>query len=166
VKAAEKIETVILNKFNRLKTAKVISQDQYETWVQSYNNFILYLTIYRSNKDKTALKNLEASLNWINALYKKKIPKKVTPAPVVTPKKLIWEVFPLWKEQRLKAYNDEVKNLQLILKHFWYFSYEATGYFGQTTSDMLKKFSQEKLNITYPWYLSTEMITKIKSLEY
>jgi hypothetical protein len=113
------------------------------------------------------LKNLETSLNGINALYKKKVPKKkVTPAPVVTPKKLIWDVFPLSKEQRLKAYNDEVKNLQLILKHFWYFSYEATGYFGQTTSDMLKKFSQEKLNITYPWYLSSEMITKIKSLEY
>lgn len=165
IKTFQQIEKAWIGKFQRQLQAKVISQSEYESVIQDYNTFVAYITIYRSNKDKSIIPLLQKSINNIWNTYKKRIPRPISTPPVIQVKK-VSDVYPLQNVQRLTAYNDEVKNLQLILKHFGYFEFEATGYFGNTTNNLLQKFVEEKLLMTYPWFLSQEIIEKINNLTY
>ncbi len=164
-KGFTQIEKALLTKFKKQLATKVISIQEYQNIITQYNNFVLYISIYRYNRDLSIVPIIENSFLGLRNTYKKKLPKKSPPLLIANQKK-VQDVYPLSSEQKLTNYNNEVKNLQNILKHFWYFEYEPTWYFGNTTNEVLKKFVEEKFNITYPWYLSQEIILQIQELQF
>jgi len=59
-------------------------------------------------------------------VYSKKIVASKTHEFVTTNKILVKDVYSFNKDLKLKDYNDDVKNLQLLLKHYNYFPFDAT----------------------------------------
>jgi hypothetical protein len=66
-KVMDKIEIVMFNKYNKLLSNKKISQEKYKEIIEDYNNFILYLSVYKINNDEVS-KNL--AKNYLEKIIK------------------------------------------------------------------------------------------------
>lgn len=162
-KALSILETKVIWKFDKLKNAKVITEEEYIKWIKAYNNFILDLTIYRNYPNKfsktRALENIKIFI-WI---YSKKIPTIQIPQKI-----LIKDKFTFTRDLKFWDYWDDVKNLQIILKSYWYFdNLDTTWYFWNITKTKLIEFSKNVLKInSTDWIFNSQIRQAIGELEY
>ncbi len=153
-----KIENIILTKFDKLLANKQISTENYNTSIENYNNFVLYLSIYRDTRSLDSKTKWKYYLAEVIKTYNiKLIIKKIT---------LVWDVYTFTKDLKIGDYNDEVRDLQTLLKHYNYFPFEPTWYFWNQTSEYLKKFCSEVLYTNFNWIFNSEIREKINNLEY
>lgn len=162
----KKVETIIINKLKKLRDSQTISLEQYNKAISDYNNFVLYLSIFQEYD-----RNTVAGKRWLEAvtslmkIYKLKVIEKTTielsPTAI-----LVKDKYSFTKNLQYWDYNDDVKNLQIIMKSYWYFNYETTGYFWWVTQTQLAKFASEILWISNSnWYFNDEKRQKILELE-
>jgi hypothetical protein len=71
-KPLDKIEIIMFNKYNKLLSTKKINNDKYKEIVEDYNNFILYLSFYRINKDDISKNLAKSYLEKVIKNYKMK----------------------------------------------------------------------------------------------
>ena len=64
-----KIEIILFKKFQVLLTKKKITQLVYNNTVSNYNNFILYLTIFRDTKNKESKEKWKYFLSELIKIY-------------------------------------------------------------------------------------------------
>ncbi|EKE26429.1 MAG: hypothetical protein ACD_4C00295G0002, partial [uncultured bacterium (gcode 4)] len=167
----EKLETKILNKFKLLKVSWTISNSEYSNWINAYNDFVLYLSIYRTYKPKEAKNRAIEPIRIFTGLYSKKIEysqeeiQKPAEEKVVSLK--IKDKYIFTKNLNFWDSNDEIKNLQIILKSYWYFGdFTPTWYFWNTTKAYLISFSKDILKIDNPnWLFNEKIRTLIWELE-
>ncbi|EKD65971.1 MAG: hypothetical protein ACD_49C00072G0008 [uncultured bacterium (gcode 4)] len=147
--ALDKLEAKILAKFEKLKDSKTITFDEYLAWINAYNDFVMNLTIYRMyNKPMEAKVRAKNAINiWYN-IYKKQI-LETPQISIETPQiLLVKDKYTFSKDLKVGDYNDDVKNLQTVLKMYWYFdSLNPTWYFWNITKDYLIKFAKDILKI-------------------
>jgi len=166
--ALKKIEGKIFNKFVALRDANVITKAEYKEALQQYNDFVLYLTIYRYHKTTSSkFKALAALKSWLQT-YRLSVPFVPTPlddeevaqeVPPATPSveapaidapaiKTIGDIYTLPKALKFGDRGDDVVTLQNILKQFGYMKYtRSTGYYGDITATNLAKLSKEILHM-------------------
>ncbi|MCP4523690.1 MAG: hypothetical protein GY828_05765, partial [Candidatus Gracilibacteria bacterium] len=140
--ALQKIQTKITSKLFKLLNTGSIDQQQFDTAINAYNDFILELSIfveYRHDASKT--KALEA-LKIFYPFYKIAIIQEpIITTPVV---EIVTETygdsytFPYLLKQG--DYHESVGDLQEILLQEGYFDYAVTKYYGPITSAALKDF--------------------------
>jgi len=93
-------------------------------------------------------------------VYKLKVIKKIIETTLIKDK------YTFNKDLKVWDYNNNVKNLQIIMKSYWYFDYEATGYFGNATKSSLIKFAENVLDThNSDWVFDYKMRIKIWNLE-
>lgn len=161
------IEKIMFLKYKKLLQTNTIDKEKYNEIVDDYNNFVLYLSIFRNYKDEKAWKLWKEYLSKVVNHYNTKITEKkvIINNETRTTQKII-DVFPLTKDLKFWDYNDEVTTLQKMLKHYWYFDLEPTWYFWNTTWASLEKFTKEFLKTNYNWYLNENIRQKLSELDY
>lgn len=161
------IEKVMFLKYKKLLQTNTINKEKYNEIVDDYNNFVLYLSIFRTYKDEKAWILWKEYLSKIVKHYNTKIAeKKIVVNNVVKTTQKIIDVFPITKDLKFWDYNNEVTMLQNMLKHYWYFEFEATWYFWNATWASLEKFTKDFLKINYDWYLNDSIRQKLKEMDY
>lgn len=163
-------------KLNNLLSTNSITQDEYNTAVYAYNDFILHLTIFfEYNKLENARIEALKQARIFIPIYNKKIAiqniysqiseevlpvtpvveKPVTPVTDTTPEiinqRIYGDVYYFDYELRLGNYNDDVQHLQKILKKEWYFNYTTTSYYWEITAKAVADFAKQKLGLDVTW---------------
>gem|GEM_PF-7066551 len=162
-KALATLETKVLAKFDRLLSSGTITQTEYETAVQAYNDFILHLSLYRDyGRTKLSKDRALAAIKIFTGVYAKQVIDtgdislsselaQKQQAYTEATKKLVGEVYTFSKDLGIGDKNQDVTNLQTILKSYGYFgTLSPTGYFGTLTANYLAKFSTDILGISNP----------------
>lgn len=166
--ALDKLEAKILAKFEKLKESKTISEEEYLTWINAYNDFVLNLTIYRmyNNPAEAKVKAIKAINIWYN-IYKKQILETPTSEIKIPQTLLVKDKYAFRNDLKVGDYSDDVRNLQTILKMYWYFdALNPTGYFWNITRDYLIKFAKDILKInSTTWVFDTNMRNAIGNIE-
>ncbi|MCK9272091.1 chitobiase/beta-hexosaminidase C-terminal domain-containing protein [Candidatus Gracilibacteria bacterium] len=167
--ALDKLEAKILAKFEKLKDSKTITEEEYLSGINAYNDFVLNLTIYRMyNKPAEAKARAIKAINiWYN-IYKKQILETPIISEIKAPQiLLVKDKYTFSKDLKVGDYNDDVTNLQTILKMYGYFdALNPTGYFGNLTKDYLIKFAKDILKInSTTGVFDTNMRNAIGNLE-
>jgi hypothetical protein len=140
------LEKIIIKKLEVLRDSETISLNIYNKAISDYNDFVLYITISKEYKSKDAGRMLAKPFKNLIKVYKTKVIKNVNKTKVIQTL-LIKDKYTFNKNLKLKNYNDDVKNLQTIMKLYWYFDYNPTAYFWNETKKSLIRFSTEILNI-------------------
>lgn len=163
-----KIEKIIIWKYKNLLSSYTITKTEYNDAIKNYNNFVLYLSIYRIDKTSEAKKRWKEYLTLVIKTYNIKIKKDIVINNTIKEdsKTLVKDIYNFSKDLKFWDYNDDVRNLQLLLKHYNYFPFEATWYFWSWTKEYLEKFCYEVLWIEFMWILNLEIREKILNLEY
>lgn len=162
-KALAALEAKVLAKFDRLLSSGTISRAEYDTAVQAYNDFILHLSLYRDyGRTKLSKDRALAAIKVFTGVYARKIidtsdialgSELIQKQQIYqeSAKKLVGDVYAFTKDLRIGDKNQDVTNLQTILKSYGYFgTLSPTGYFGTLTANYLAKFSQDILGINNP----------------
>ncbi|MDD5213776.1 MAG: S-layer homology domain-containing protein [Candidatus Gracilibacteria bacterium] len=76
------------------------------------------------------------------------------------------DAYTLTKELKFGDYGDEVGYLQDIMKHFNYFDYDSTKYFGNITKTAYINFAKDKLGIISDGTMLKSDISKIMELNW
>ena len=169
----DKLEWAMLVKFEKLKTAWTISKEKYDQSIKDYNDFILHLSIYRQYGNKeSAQKALVPGRRFLK-VFKTRVGsttvKTNTEVQKTEDKKvaLIKDKYNFPSELRFWNYNNEVKNLQEIMKSYGYFNYSTTTqYFWTVTRNSLINFSKDILKTpNSSWVLTRNLIEKLYNLE-
>lgn len=152
VKPLSILENKVLAQFNALLENGSISRGEYETSVQAYDDFILHLMIYRDyGKSPLSKERALAAIKIFTTTYAKKVLPKVEPLIIQTGIQKIGEIYTFPRDLKFGETNEDVRNLQTILKSYGYFdALSPTGYFGASTKAYLIKFSKEILKIDNP----------------
>lgn len=161
VKPLVTVEKIIIKKLKSLRDSETINLSTYNNAISDYNDFVLYLSIFQEyDKNKDAGKRwLEAVTNLMK-VYNLKVINKVSQTTLIKDK------YTFSSDLKLRDYNSDVTNLQLIMKSYWYFDYEATGYFWTATESSLIRFSTDILNIpNSSWIFNSLKREKIWELE-
>ena len=106
------------------------------------------------------------SLTNVLKTYKKKVITKTVSPVVVSNIKTIKDVYNFSKDLKIWDYNNDVRNLQNVLKSYWYFDFEISWYFWEWTNNSLKKFTNEVLNTQYNNYFNSNLREKVNNLEF
>lgn len=159
------LEEKVLAKFDALLESETISQDEYRSSIQAYNDFVLHLMIYRDyGKNVLSKDRALAAIKIFTATYAKKVLPKTEPTldPTLLQKQQsyinttslpqkIGDIYTFSHDLKFGETSQDVRNLQTILKSYGYFgALNPTGYFGPSTQSYLVKFSKEILNISNP----------------
>ncbi len=170
----DKIENIIISKFDTLKKSNFIDNQTYSLAISWYNDFVLHLTIYKKYKISQAKTKALEAIKIFSPIYSKKVITKKT--VVISNEKKdnvetkniskVKDFYSLTKDLKLWSYNEDVKSLQEILKYFWYFDYNATSYLWPNTLESIKKFSKEKLNYNFTWAVNKTLREKILNLDF
>lgn len=161
-----KIQKVILNKLLKLKNSQTINNDEFYIAVNHYNDFVLYFTIWKKTNLELVKQNAIDSLTNVLKTYKKKVITKTVSPVVVSNIKTIKDVYNFSKDLKIWDYNNDVRNLQNVLKSYWYFDFEISWYFWEWTNNSLKKFTNEVLNTEYNNYFNSNLREKVNNLEF
>ena len=163
-------------KLNNLNSTNSITQEEYNIAKNSYNEFILHLTIFFDyNKleeariqalkqarifipvynKKIIIQSSEAQVNQeINTpIVEKPVIPIVDNTPTETNQRVYGDVYYFDYELRLGNYNDDVQHLQKILKKEWYFDYATTSYYWEITAKAVADFAKQKLGLDVTWNL-------------
>lgn len=159
------LEEKVLAKFDLLLSSETITPEEYNIAVQAYNDFVLHLSIYRSLNKSSIVKNrtLDA-IKIFTTIYAKKVLPKIEPTldPVLLQKQQsyiniatvpqkIGDIYTFSRDLKFGDMNQDVWNLQSILKSYGYFgTLSPTSYFGPSTQAYLIQFSREVLQINNP----------------
>ncbi|EKD29801.1 MAG: hypothetical protein ACD_78C00267G0002 [uncultured bacterium (gcode 4)] len=162
-KALAALETKVLAKFDRLLASGTISRAEYDTAIQAYDDFILHLSLYRDyGRTKLSKDRALVAIKIFTTIYAKKIIDtgdislsnelaQKQQAYTEATKKLVGEVYTFSKDLGIGDKNQDVTNLQTILKSYEYFgTLSPTGYFGTLTANYLTKFSRDILGVSNP----------------
>lgn len=158
----EKLQKVILGKYQKLLSSHTISQEKYQAGRESYNQFVLFLSIYRFEKISLAKKMGKQFAKEVLTLYYKKIIK----APQKVVQMTLGTLYPIEKNISYKDYNTDVENFQKSLKYLGYFPYEPTGYFGDGTLEAAKTFFAQRFWEVFETTLTQAQREKIGNLPY
>jgi len=167
VKPLSILERKILTHFDALLSSQSISRSEYETSVQAYDDFVLHLMIYRDyGKNPLSKERALAAIKVFSATYAKKVLTKVEPTidqtleqkrqsyrenNIISSTQKIGEIYTFSRDLKFSETNQDVTNLQTILKSYGYFGVlNPTGYFGVSTKTYLVQFSKEVLAIDNP----------------
>lgn len=161
------LESKVLGKFDTLLSSETITNDEYKTAIDAYNTFVLNLSIYRTyGKNPEAKARAIKAIGIFSAIYAKKVIQKSEPAIDASLEaqrqaylnalaqnegKLIGDVYNFSRDLNYGQTNDDIKNLQTVLKAFGYFgTLNPTGFFGSSTKTYLASFSKSVLKIDNP----------------
>lgn len=164
-----KIEKLIIWKYKNLLSSQTITEKEYNDSIRNYNNFVLYLSIYRLDKTSESKKRWKEYLAKVIKTYNLKIKTEViinTPIIKEDVKTLVKDVYTFNKDLKFWDYNDDVKNLQLLLQYYGYFPLSPTWYFWNSTNEYLKNFTIEVLGLSYNWSFDKTIREKLLNLEY
>lgn len=164
-KAFETLENKLVGKLRLLRDNENIEEEEYQTALSAYNDLVLNFAIYKEfNKLPEALNRAMKAFEILYKTYSKKVVYKPI---VIKPQKLfVKDVYSLTKSLKVWDYNDEVKNLQAILRMYGYFDYPSnTWYFWKITRASLIRFSKEVLDYNSTWILTDNLREKILNLE-
>lgn len=177
IKIVDALEKKVLIKLNTLLQRKTITLEKYNETINNYNQFILHLSIYREYGNKSAaLKALTPGQSFLK-VYKMNV--VYTPEIIIeneteidnneaVDKIKIKDKYSFTRELKFWDYNNEVQNLQEIMKSYWYFTYsQTTMYFGSVTKESFINFSHDLLGSnSNDWILTKELIEKLNYLDY
>jgi hypothetical protein len=69
-KAMDKIEIVIMKKYDKLLQSKKVNKENYDKMIDDYNNFVLYLSIFRNTNNENAKNIAKSYLEKVIKYYK------------------------------------------------------------------------------------------------
>ena len=167
------LENAVMIKLQKLLNTNTITQATYDQTIKDYNAFILHLSIYKIYWNKSALYEILAPGRRLEKVYKMNVVYKTTESSneIQDTEKVIILVkdryyFP--SELKFWDYNEYVRNLQTLLKSYWYFTHPTTTkYFWNVTKASFTNFAIEVLKLDNTnWVLTKEAIEKMYLLEY
>ena len=110
-----KIENIILTKFDKLLANKQITWEKYNTSIKNYNNFVLYLSIYRKIKLPESKVRWKYYLAEVIKVYNIKLIKKIVIKPIVLQEKVVWDYYNFSKDLKVWDYSDDVKKSTIFI---------------------------------------------------
>jgi len=164
--AFKSLENQFVGKLRLLRDNENIEEEEYQTALSAYNNLVLNFAIYKQfNELPEALNRAMEAVKTLNKTYTKKVVYK--PAIIEEPQiLLVKDVYTLTKTLKLWDYNDDVRNLQAIMRMYGHFDYPSnTWYFWNVTRNALIKFAKAELDYTSTWVLDNTLREKILNLE-
>jgi hypothetical protein len=124
-KAFSSLENQFVGKLRRLRNNENIEEAEYQTALSAYNDLVLNFAIFKQfDKLPEALNRAMKAVETLNKTYTKKV---VIKAPIIEEPQILYvkDVYTVTKTLKLGDYNDEVRNLQAIMRMYGYFDYPS-----------------------------------------